>query len=663
MTGNKRAILILVAVLLGAVAWLYLANTIFLAGSKIGKQYAMPFELPMYLYHYSANKKVAMWANMGMLIALVPFLVIGALIVKGNQRSLHGDAKLAKAADIKKAGLFSNAGIIVGKFAGKFLVLGGPRHVAVSAPTRSGKGVSIVIPNCLSWGGSMVNLDVKLENFNITSAYRQKHGQAVYLFAPGAEDGRTHRYNPLSYVSKHPAMRVDDVQKIANLLFPDQQGVDPIWTATPRQLFSGIVLYLIETPGSLVTIGQVLRETYVGGDAVEHFKNLVEDRHSSGNPLSNACEQGLKSYYGISAPNTRTGIITSFRSRLELWSNPLIDAATSHSDFDLERVRKDKISIYLGITPGNLARFSPLVNLFFSQLIELNIRTLPEDDPSIKHTCLLLLDEATAPGKIQILMKAISYIAGYWLRVLTIVQSPEQIRATYTKEEGDNYLTNHGCLVVFAPKASESRLAKEYSEWLGYDTVKSKSTSKGAEIFKKKNRTESESDQRRAVLLPQEVIAIGEKKAIIIAENVPPIIADKAKYFIEDEFMDRLKDVSPTLRASTKGLKGLFKRHPSHNDLAEAIQNGELRIDVPTINIDEHLKTVKAYSGIRVYNKAANSGETRPFEAKDVDNLRKIQFSFNSNSLDSVDIAKMSNEQIAQLADKFCADNGIPVSS
>ena len=127
-----------------------------------------------------------------------------------NKQSLFGDAKFAKMREINKAGLFGEKGLIAGKYAGKYLIFNGQQHVIMSAPTRSGKGVGVVIPNLLNWPDSVVVLDIKQENWNLTSGYRSQYGQECYLFNPAATDYRTHRYNPLSYINSDPNFRIDD---------------------------------------------------------------------------------------------------------------------------------------------------------------------------------------------------------------------------------------------------------------------------------------------------------------------------------------------------------------------------------------------------------------------------------------------------------------------
>ena len=135
---------------------------------------------------------------------------------------------------------------MVGKFNGKLVRLGGQQFVILAAPTRSGKGVGIVIPNLLDYQESMVVLDIKQENFDLTSGWRASQGQDVFLFNPFAEDRRTHRWNPLTYVSNDPAFRVSDLMSIAAMLYPDGAGRPEILGQPGAQRVHGLSLYLFE---------------------------------------------------------------------------------------------------------------------------------------------------------------------------------------------------------------------------------------------------------------------------------------------------------------------------------------------------------------------------------------------------------------------------------
>jgi type IV secretion system protein VirD4 len=464
---------------------------------------------------------------------------LGGWLISGlwkDGRSLHGDARFATRPQIAKAGLNAADGIIVGQQGSRYLVYGGQQHVFLAAPTRSGKGVGIAIPNLLSWRDSVVVTDIKGENWDITAGFRHKHGQSCYFFSPTRYE--THRYNPLSYIDPDPNKAVDDIQKIASMLYPEMPGVDPIWNASCRAMFLGLVLYLRETPGKPVTLGEVLRCTMTRTETSRHLKDIIDSREADGNPLSPLCVQALMDFISCTSENTRSSIKKTFTSRLELWLNPIIDAATSESDFDLRKLRTERMSLYIGITPDDLDRLAPLVNLLCQQAIDLNTRQLPSQNSALKYSVLFVLDEFTAFGRIGVLAKGISYVAGYGLRMLPIVQSPAQIRDVYGREAADTFMVNHAVQIVFAPR--EFRVAQEISESLGFQTVKARSVSKKLDWWKEKQPSESVSDHRRALLLPQEVRDIGEEHAILLVEGTPPIKCKKIRYFRDKTFTRRV---------------------------------------------------------------------------------------------------------------------------
>ena len=185
----------------------------------------------------------------GLRPALLVLLVAGlVLLLKKDKRSLHGDARFATGADLAKHGMFKKTGqsIVVGSHGGKLVRLDGQQFVILAAPTRSGKGVGVVIPNLLEYGESLVVLDIKQENFDLTSGWRASQGQEIYLFNPFAEDRRTHRWNPLSYVSDDPAFRVSDLMSIAAMLYPDGAEDQKFWVSQARNAFMAFTLYLFE---------------------------------------------------------------------------------------------------------------------------------------------------------------------------------------------------------------------------------------------------------------------------------------------------------------------------------------------------------------------------------------------------------------------------------
>lgn len=575
MATNKKPSEIFIACivvgLIGAVVGVYLANFVFVKWQKI------PMDL--YSYHtifdyqkaYGNLPKVAKAIKIckGIMFGF-PVLLLGAFLSAtfgGNKRELYGNAKFASLVEIRKAGLLlprkerenrknktpSNPSIVIGKFKGKFLEFFGNEFAFISAPTRSGKGVGIVIPNLLHYRDSVVVLDVKNENYDITAGFRSKF-QDVYLFAPKAEDGRSHCYNPLDYIDRKHTKRMGDIQNIANILYPvdSADGNTAFFNSQAQRLWSGIVLYMLETPNRPCSMAELLRlTTPISGEPFnEWIVNTIKDREQYPDypedgkgedgklyKLSVECKSELMSYAGNSSENTRAGILSSMTAPLGIFTDPMVACATSRSDFRLDEVRKKPMTIYVGIQPNELARFSTLLNLFFSQLININTRVLPEQDKSLKHQCLVLLDEFTALGRVDIINKSVAYIAGYNMRLMLIFQNKSQCDQFYTREGTTTMLSNMACQIVFAPRTEED--AKSYSEMLGTQTVKGKSVSRNK--GKGGGGSVSTSDQRRELMLPQELKELDQSKEIISYNATKPILADKIRYYEEPVFENRIK--------------------------------------------------------------------------------------------------------------------------
>ena len=341
----------------------------------------------------------------------------------------------------------------------------------LAAPTRSGKGVGVVIPNCLNYSDSLVVLDIKLENFDITSGYRAAHGQEVYLFCPFDENGRTHRYNPLEYISDDPAARIGDIDAIGTALYSGGNENDKFWSENAKDLFRGLCLLVLEHPTLPKTLGEILRQASGKGKPFkEHIQEMLEEAQNAGRPYSSACVDALNRITNNSE-NTLAGIVSTFNGPLLIFQNPRVDLATSANDFDLRDVRRKKMTIYLGVTPDKLKDAAVIVNLFFDQLLNLNTRVLPQQDPSLKYQCLLILDEFTAIGKVAMIQQSISYQAGYNMRVLTIIQNKSQLEDKYGKSGALTLMANHALMIMYAPSPVVQSDANEYSEMLGYQTV------------------------------------------------------------------------------------------------------------------------------------------------------------------------------------------------
>jgi type IV secretion system protein VirD4 len=516
------------------------------------------------MYGHRADVRHRLWIST--IVGTAVVVAIGAGAVWPRRRSLHGDARFATRAEIAGAGLFATRGLVLGRFGRRYLVLGGQQGVALAAPPRAGKGVGVVIPNAISWSGALVCVDIKRENWTVTAGYRAACGQACHLFDPFAEDGRTARWNPFHYVSEDPVRRVNDLQRIADMLYPEQPGTDPFWIASARSLFLGIALYLFETPSLPKTVGEVLRQGMASDDEGfgQHWKRLIQGRMSGDYPLSDGCVRALYDVIDL-APVTASSIRKTFTSRLDLWLNPILDAATSGNDFDLRELRRQPISIYVGVNPEDLHRLRPVLNLFFQQAIGLQTRVLPEHDPTLRHQVLMLLDEFTALGRIPIMAEAISYLPGYDVRVMLVIQTPAQLREVYGPHAAETMLKSLAARIVFAPKDVSD--AREISDELGFSTVKVRSTSTPvADLFAPKGgrgRSHTESLQKRALLLPQEVKELSTREAIVFYEGLRPVKCRKVRWFEDPTFSVRRR--RPPERAASA-----LERHAAEKKVREA---------------------------------------------------------------------------------------------
>lgn len=542
----KAAAVVAVALLISQ----YLAGCLLLAWLRHDVRTAGPLTVARYAYYYGdrATLRRRLWLTSA--AGLVVVGACGALAFAPRRRSLHGDSAFARAADIARGGLFASQGIILGSFGGwgpfggRLLVLPGQTGVALAAHPGSGKNVGVVTPNLLTWGGSVVCTDPKVENYTITAGCRRAMGQQVYLFHPLSRQRRTHRWNPLDYVSGSDEQRVSDLQLIAHMFFPDPPGADPFWASGGRSLFLGIALYLFDTPSLPRTIGEILRQGMANHEEgfAAHWKRVIQGRMSGEHPLSDTCVRALYDLIDL-APPTASSIRKTFTSRLELWMNPVLDAATSASDFDLRDLRRKPISIYLGVMPKDLERLAPLISLFFQQAIALQTDELPEHNPELRYPVLAVMDEFPAFGRIPILAKSSGFLRGYNVRLLIIMQALSQIRDVYGENAAKTLLKTMAARIFFAPTHMED--ATEISSELGFTTVRARSVSRPAfgafGSHRHRPASVSTSDQKRALLLPQEVKEIGAGREIIIAENVRPIFCKKLCYYRMPIFLKRLR--------------------------------------------------------------------------------------------------------------------------
>jgi type IV secretion system protein VirD4 len=450
------------------------------------------------------------------------------------KESIHGDAHWATEVEIRKAKLRARKGLLLGRTgANNYLICDDFQHILLFAPTGSGKGVGFVIPNLLFWTESVVCHDIKIENHELTSGYRKKLGQDVYLWNPADPDGISHCYNPLDWISEKPGKMVDDVQKICNLILPEQE----FWQNEARSLLLGVILYLCAVPEKTRSFGEVVR-TMRSDDVVYNLAVVLDTIGKRIHPVA---------YMNIAAflqkaDKERSGVISTLNSGLELWANPLIDATTARSDFDMQLLKKKRMSVYCGVTPDNLKRLEPLLKVFYQQCTDFLTRNIPKRDEPIG--VLLMMDEFPSLGEMPQFEVGIAYFRGYRVKLFMIVQDTQQLKGIYEEAGMNSFLSNSYYRITFA--ANNVETANLISQLIGNKTSQQHSHNKPKFLdLNPAARTINSSEVQRALLLPQEVITLPRDEQIILIESHPPIRTKKIFYFKDRFFMRRLKPRTP----------------------------------------------------------------------------------------------------------------------
>ena len=408
-------------------------------------------------------------------------------------------------------------------------------QVDISTPSYSlqqdlVRGVGFVIPNLLFWEDSCFIHDIKLENYEITSGWRkEKLKQDVFLWCPADANGVSHCYNPLEWISSKPGQMVDDVQKIANILLPDNSD---FWESEARSLFTGIVLYLCATPEKVQSFGEVVR-TMRSDDVVYNLAVVLD---TIGKQIHPVAYMNIASFLQ-KADKERSGVISTLNSKLELWANPLIDTATASSDFNINTFKRNPTTVYVGLTPDNLKRLEPLMQVFYQQATEFLSRQLPTDED--KYGVLFMMDEFPTLGKMEQFKSGIAYFRGYNVRLFLIIQDTEQLKDIYEDAGMNSFLSNSTYRITFS--ANNVETAELISKMVGNKTVDQVSANKPKFLdLNPGSRSLHVSETQRALLLPQEVMNLDKDMQILLIEASPPIKSKKIKYYADSLFTKRL---------------------------------------------------------------------------------------------------------------------------
>ena len=212
--------------------------------------------------------------------------------------------------------------------------------------------------------------------------------------------------------------------------------------------------------------------------------------------------------------------------------------ATAGNTFDLRALRTQRMSVYLTVKKPDLPPLRPIINLFFQQLVDLNSLVEYGKDVSHRHEVLLGMDEFAQLGRLDSIFEGVTFFRSFGLRLLAILQSPSQLRTNYSVEGAKTFEQSFDCSVFYTPSPRDIETAELVSKLLGNNTVKGKSESK-RKGFETKYDSTNTSDQKRALMLPQEVMRMSGKKEIVLISGLAPILATKVRAWEEPMLLAR----------------------------------------------------------------------------------------------------------------------------
>ena len=486
-----------------------------------------------HFYFYAQDDRVSKLAlengavAAGVVLAL--FVALGVFLYANRRSTLHGDARFGTLPEARRAGLVAKSGIILGRLNGQTLVSDDPGHVLIVGPTRTGKGVSFVIPNGLAWPGSMVTLDIKSENLKSFGAARAAKGDAVFIFAPGSAS--SHRYNPLDYVRPGPEMATD-CANIASFLVATA-SVENEWTLAARKTVAALLGYVMTSIHfeKARHIRSAVRVISTGHDIADVLKTIVATENDGSVPswVLDAFNQF------VAIPDrTRGSVMFNVNNAFAPWDSPLICAATETSDFDIRDLRRERLSIFIGSPLADLESYRPLIRILFQQIHDVLMRNLPGvDEP---HNVLLLLDEFYALGKMSSLASKIAVSAGYGFRMAIVLQNISQLDETYGKAMRETLVA--GAALKLFVAINDNETAKYVSDALGTYTATHTTKMMGAGLSQSRV---SLGHMAAPLRRPQELTRMPKDKSILLVANARPLEIGKL-YFFRDRGMRRLTE-------------------------------------------------------------------------------------------------------------------------
>ncbi len=586
----------LVALVIGAFLISMQIGTQFLAyqfhyaeglGSSLAHVY-MPWQMFIWAMKYQSFYPDTFHAGFGVMVMsgslLLMMIVLASRYFKTNEISeyLHGSARWANWEDLKQASLIGHdEGVYVGAYEDDkgtihYLRHNGPEHVLTYAPTRSGKGVGLVIPTLLSWKHSCVITDLKGELWAMTAGWRQKHAHnKVIRFEPATLKGSA-RWNPLDEIRVGTESEVGDVQNLATLVVdPDGKGLDTHWQKTSQALLVGFILHAIYKlnhqgePATFPNIDRMLVDPNI--NIADLLIEMTQYPHVDGktHPVISASARDM-----IDRPEEEAGsVLSTLKSYLALYRDPVVAHNVSASDFCIRDLMNHEhpVSLYIVTQPNDKARLQPLVRVMINMIVRLLADKMEfervSDDKgqsyvqtkkTYKHRLLCMIDEFPSLGKLDILQESLAFVAGYGLKFYLICQDINQLKSRERGYGPDETITSN-CHIQNAYPPNRVETAEHLSKLTGQTTiVKEHITTSGRRFSAFLNQiSRTIQEISRPLLTVDECLRMpGPKKdangliveagdMVIYAAGFPAIYGKQPLYFKDPVFMARASVEAP----------------------------------------------------------------------------------------------------------------------
>lgn len=470
-----------------------------------------------------------------------------ALLMPHKARKAHDGAKWASPSKRRSVGMNRRRGLYLGIADGRYLRIEREpiKHIAIYSATRGGKGVSFVIPMGLTDEAvSLIYFDPKWEAFNATAGWQASQGADVVLFAPLSPTGETAQYNPCAYVrrTKDGKPTVDtwsDIQAIVHSQLPHaSKDTNPIWIDTARLSYSGLMGFVSETPDLNFNIGTVL-DLIFRADAVAYVSATLAARRDAGRPYSAPVANALRGFLKGESEFLE-GVRTTITTNLGIFLDPRVRAATSGNTFNLARMRHERTALYIAVAPNDVDRLQPLLTLLFQQFASLTMAVPPGSDRTMRYGVDMILDEMPRLGKMAGIASAFADIAGYGVRIVAIMQTPAQLRNTFSADGAATILEN--CKLQIAFGVDSLAVSKELAELFGTQEAERSSVSGGV-----RGRSTSTSEASAPLISAYQIRQLAPGDALIAHGGIPGVRVRRLRYYDMQPFKRRSSLAPPVI--------------------------------------------------------------------------------------------------------------------